>query len=73
MLRLRTRWGFSPQMLSDRYSCDFWEILGEPAKLFHEDGLMEISEDNLRLTRKGILLADEICAAFLRPEPGLED
>jgi oxygen-independent coproporphyrinogen-3 oxidase len=67
MLRLRTRWGFSPQMLSAKFGCDFWAILGETARLFLNEGLLERVEDRLRLTRKGLLLADEVCAAFLKP------
>lgn len=65
MLRLRTRWGFSPKSLSQKYKCDFWQLLGEPAELFRKEGLLELRGDNLRLTRKGILLADEVCATFL--------
>lgn len=69
MLRLRTRWGFSPRILSKKYACDFWATLGAPAKLFQADGLLEISDDQVRLTRKGILLADEVCATFLQLDP----
>jgi oxygen-independent coproporphyrinogen-3 oxidase len=65
MLRLRTRWGFSPDKLSLKYGYPFWDIMGRTAESFLELGLLEYFEDCLRLTRKGILLADEVCGTFL--------
>ncbi|MGW8181943.1 MAG: coproporphyrinogen-III oxidase family protein, partial [bacterium] len=66
MLRLRTRWGFSPESLSKKYDCDFWSLMCEKVDFFQADGLLETSRDHICLTRKGLLLADEICAGFLR-------
>ena len=66
MLRLRTRWGFSPKTLSEKYDSDFWLLLGDSVEFFRREALLDVSEDNLRLTRKGILLADEICATILQ-------
>ena len=65
MLRLRTRWGFSPKDLSDKYGCNFWELLGNTTEEFLNAGLLESFEENLRLTRKGVLLADQVCGTFL--------
>lgn len=69
MLRLRTTEGFSLPSLSERYRQDVWSLFEEPIQLLTRHGLLTRENDSIRLTRKGLLLANEVCGEFLRAAP----
>ncbi|UCF38776.1 MAG: radical SAM family heme chaperone HemW [Acidobacteriota bacterium] len=65
MLRLRTRFGISPEQLSSKYSTDFNSHFGSCVEFLIQNGLLVEDFGRLRLTRKGKLLANDVCAEFL--------
>lgn len=65
MLRLHTEEGFSASELSLRYSCDVSVYFGEALQFLSRQGLLEQDQDWIRLTRRGKLLANEVCLKFL--------
>jgi oxygen-independent coproporphyrinogen III oxidase len=48
-----------------RFGVDVWERYGEPLQPFLDGGLLEHQGTRLRLTRNGMLLANEILSAFV--------
>ncbi len=64
-LGLRLVAGIDVDSFRDRFGCDVAEIAKGSAGRHLEDGLLEVSENHLRLTLKGRFLADTVIAEFL--------
>ena len=65
MLGLHTQTGVSLGSLSVRYGCDVEQVYADSFQLLTGQGLIELEDDRARLTRKGKLVAAEVCAEFL--------
>ena len=65
MLRLRLNEGAPLNFLSERYNCDVEQLYWEEIASLVETGLLVKAEDRLSLTRRGRLLASEVCVKFL--------
>ncbi|MFN3653043.1 MAG: radical SAM family heme chaperone HemW [Armatimonadota bacterium] len=65
MVGLRTREGISVGELSRRFGLDVEALHGAVLRECREDGLLEPYGDRLRLTRRGIMLANAVCERFL--------
>ena len=65
MLRLQTEEGFSTSELSLRYAYDVSLYFGETLRFLSRQGLLKQDQDWIRLTRRGKLLASEVCLKFL--------
>jgi oxygen-independent coproporphyrinogen-3 oxidase len=65
MLGLRTADGIRLSEVSARYGVDAEAQFGAAAARFVAPGLLEQRGDLLRLTRRGVLLANLVCAEFL--------
>ena len=48
-----------------RYGVDVWERYGEDLRPFADQGLVEYGHGRLRLTRRGMLLANEVMSVFV--------
>lgn len=65
MLGLRTREGVELETVAARYGLDAEQEYGEIVRQLIEDGLARQEASSLKLTRRGILLANAVCAQFL--------
>ena len=65
MLRIRTREGISLRALSCRYQCDVAALFSDSVNSLLRRQLIEQTEDRIRLTRQGKLLANQVCLQFL--------
>jgi oxygen-independent coproporphyrinogen-3 oxidase len=65
MLGLRTRDGACLAELTRRYGVDAAAQFGPAATRLAEWGLLERNGERLQLTRRGLLLANLVCAEFL--------
>ena len=65
MLGLRTREGVDLEAVAARYRLDAERTYGHLARRLVEDGLLVRSGTHLVLTRRGVLLANSVCAEFL--------
>lgn len=66
MLRIRTREGVATGELARKYGVDFDALFREVVEGLLEAGLLECAPGGtLRLTRRGKLLANEVCSEFL--------
>ncbi|GAB4108174.1 MAG: radical SAM family heme chaperone HemW [Acidobacteriota bacterium] len=72
MLRLRTSAGISPARLSRKYRCDFEGLFRYSIDFLTRQDLLVREGDHLRLTRRGKLLANEVCREFLQSAQALE-
>jgi oxygen-independent coproporphyrinogen-3 oxidase len=68
MLRLRLAEGINPEDFRKQTGLDLYETFGDSIKKHINAGLLEIFGENVRLTRKGMLLADEVITEFLCSE-----
>lgn len=59
MTNFRTMWGINPHDLKNKYP-DWWDQLEKKLIGYEQLGLMQISEDKIRLTERGWLLSDGI-------------
>jgi len=62
---LRLTAGVSVDVVRRRYGVDVWQRWGERLTPFVEDGDLTRDGDRLRLTRRGMLLANEVMAVFV--------
>jgi oxygen-independent coproporphyrinogen-3 oxidase len=62
---LRLTEGVDLKILSVRYDVDVWQRFGGRLARFCEAGILLKQEDRLRLTRSGMLLANEVMAVFV--------
>ncbi len=65
MLALRTRDGVDLAEVGSRYGLDPEREWGATARQLLEDGLLAPAGPRLRLTRRGLLLANAVCGLFL--------
>ncbi len=65
MLGLRLTEGVSTAELEARFGLSIWDIWEEEITDLQKAGLLEVSGERLRLTQKGLLLANQVQAAFL--------
>lgn len=65
MLGLRLIEGIDRRRFAQRYGHDPVTFFGEAVRQHGQRGLLEVSDERLRLTRAGLLLADTVIADFL--------
>ncbi len=65
MLALRTAQGVSLQIFKDRYDLDFLTFYSDVIARYAGEGLLEVDESSVRLTRRGRFVANDVCAAFV--------
>ena len=65
MLGLRLREGVSIPDLEARFNLSVWGLWGEDIRGLMQADLLELSQGRLRLTDRGLLLANQVQAAFL--------
>lgn len=65
MLALRTAQGVCLTQFKERYGLDFLEFYSSIVTRFCEEGLLELDARNVRLTRRGRFLANDVCEAFV--------
>ena len=64
-LNLRLRVGFAIATFRERFGRDFNEVFGTRAARLFEGGLLESREGRIRLTDRGLELADSVFAEFI--------
>ena len=62
---LRLSEGLDLALVEARYHVDVWERYGEDLRPFADQGLVEYGHGRLRLTRRGMLLANEVMSVFV--------
>lgn len=62
---LRLTRGLDLAAINERYGTDVWQQYGSELQSFVDDGLLYHDRSVLRLTRRGMLLANEIMAVFV--------
>ena len=62
---LRLNDGVNLSVLTARYQIDIWRRYGEPLAAYVDAGLLVKDADRLRLTRQGMLMANEVMAVFV--------
>ena len=65
MLGLRTREGIDLAGTADQYGVDAERAYGDVVRRLVADGLLILEGERLTLTRRGIMLANRVCAEFL--------
>jgi len=65
MLGLRTEEGISTTALSRRYSCDVDSLFSQTFQSLGHNGLLLQEGERIRLTRRGKMMANDVCAQFL--------
>ena len=65
MLELRLRAGIDRRRFAERYGRDPAELFADVIAPHAADGLLEVDDTSVRLTRAGLLLADTVMADFL--------
>ena len=65
MLGLRTEEGISPTALSSRYSYDVDSLFSPIFETLGQHGLLWREGERIRLTRRGKMMANDVCARFL--------
>jgi oxygen-independent coproporphyrinogen-3 oxidase len=64
---LRLTDGIRVEQVESRYGIDVWARYGEELQPFVDQRLLIYDDGALRLTREGMLLANEVMAVFIRP------
>lgn len=64
-LGLRLKKGINIKNINEKFKINFIKNYGKIIKKYSEFNLLEINEDNLKLTEKGILLSNEILCEFI--------
>jgi oxygen-independent coproporphyrinogen-3 oxidase len=62
---LRLTRGLSEDAIARRYGVDLWQQYGRDLEPFLENGLLTRQDRRIRLTRRGMLLANEVMAVFV--------
>ena len=65
MLALRTSDGIDAAAFSERYGVDFFAFYRPIVAQLRDDGLIDVDETTVRLTRRGRFLANDVCGAFV--------
>jgi oxygen-independent coproporphyrinogen-3 oxidase len=66
MVGLRMTRGIHLDTFTARFGCRAEEVYAAPIAQFTANGLLEIAEGYLRLTRRGLFFANDVMAAFLQ-------
>jgi oxygen-independent coproporphyrinogen-3 oxidase len=66
-MELRLAKGIDVQRMLNRYGVDLWARFGRDLQLFLEQGLLVYDGARLRLSRRGMLLANEVMTVFVSP------
>ena len=64
---LRLSHGLRVDAVRSRYGVDVWEQYGEELRPFVDQQLLIYDGGTLRLTREGMLLANEVMTVFIGP------
>ena len=62
---LRLSAGIDMDLVESKYGCNVWRQFGDQLKPFVDDGLLIYDGARMRLTRAGMLVANEIMAVFI--------
>ena len=62
---LRLNRGIDIEAAGDRYDCDVWQRYGDALQPFIDEGWLVHEGPRLRLTRPGMLMANEVMAVFV--------
>jgi oxygen-independent coproporphyrinogen-3 oxidase len=62
---LRLNDGVALSILSGQYETDIWQLYGERLAPYLEAGILLKEGDRMRLTRQGMLMANEVMAVFV--------
>ncbi len=62
---LRLNRGIDIEATGDRYNCDVWQRYGDALRPFIDEGWLVHEGPRLRLTRPGMLMANEVMAVFV--------
>jgi oxygen-independent coproporphyrinogen-3 oxidase len=62
---LRLNAGVDMEIMSQRYGVDVWQRFGEQLTPYLDAGILLIRDVRLQLTRKGMLLANEVMSVFV--------
>ena len=62
---LRLNRGIDIEAAGDRYNCDVWQRYGDALRPFIDEGWLVHEGPRLRLTRPGMLMANEVMAVFV--------
>ena len=65
MLGLRTEEGISPAALSNRYCYDVASLFSQTFETLGQNGFLYQEGEKIRLTRRGKMMANDVCALFL--------
>ena len=66
MLGLRLlRDGISAKAFRARHGCEFKEAYGDTVVELVEQGLLDWSDDRVRLSSRGLMLANDVCGRFV--------
>lgn len=66
MLGLRRKVGFSVTTFEERFKRSFSTLYGATTEALFLKGLLEKKDNNIKLTKEGVLLADEVIESFIR-------
>ena len=64
-MALRLTDGVNLHEIRQRYGVDVWEVYGAQLEPFVQNGCLMRDCDRLRLTRQGMLLANEVMTVFV--------
>ena len=67
---LRLAAGLDLELIESRYGCSVWRQFGEQLQPFIDSGLLIYDGARLRLTRAGMLMANEVMAVFINSTVG---
>lgn len=62
---LRTQWGISTDELKDKFGERLWQYCLTQARLYLENGKLQLQDNRLKLTREGIFISDGIMSDLL--------
>jgi oxygen-independent coproporphyrinogen-3 oxidase len=68
MLALRTAQGVDLPAFKERYGVDVLERYAPVVETYAQAGMLEVSREALRLTRRGRFIANDVCGAFISLE-----
>ncbi len=63
--RMRTRWGISLNYINDNFGEVYFNSIIQSAQTFVHSGQLQQNGENISLTRKGIMISDEIMLALV--------
>jgi oxygen-independent coproporphyrinogen-3 oxidase len=64
---LRLKAGLDLNFIKNRYGVDVWGRFGDDLEPFVDAGVLNYDGRSVRLTREGMLVANEVMAVFIRP------